>query len=131
MIRINYVYRLWKDLNLVGKLPFIRDRVVECYFWILGEYFKPEYLLGRRMLTKVIALISIIDDIYNVYGTLEELELFTETTERLKLPHLMKIHNLLSLIYYSRCYINSNMKLIHQVYLLYRWDTGATYQLNS
>jgi hypothetical protein len=85
MIVLNYVYRWWKDLNLAGKLPFIRDRVVECYFWILGVYFEPEYLLARRMLTKVIAMISVIDDIYDVYGTLEELELFTEAIERLKL----------------------------------------------
>ena len=62
---------------------------------------------------------------------LKELELFTKAIERLKLPHLMKIHNLLSLIYYSCCYINSNMQLIHQVHLLYRWDIGATNQLNS
>nr|QWQ79565.1 TPS7 [Juglans sigillata] len=33
-------------------------------------------------LTKVIALTSIIDDIYDVYGTLEEIEIFTEAIER-------------------------------------------------
>jgi (-)-germacrene D synthase len=89
MIMLNYIYRWWKECNFSRELPFIRDRVVECYFWILGVYFEPEYLLARRILTKVIAMTSIIDDIYDVYGTLEELELFTEAIERLKLTHFL------------------------------------------
>jgi (-)-germacrene D synthase len=71
--------------------------VIECYFWILGVYFEPEYLLARRMLTKVIAMTSAIDDIYDVYGTLEEIELFTEAVDRLKL-----IHFLILVIYYNK-----------------------------
>ena len=42
-------------------------------------------------MTKVIAMTSVIDDIYDVYGTLEELELFTEAVERfdfIRPPHL-------------------------------------------
>ena len=87
MILLNCIYRWWKALNFSEKLPFIRDRVIECYFWILGVYFEPEYLLARRMLTKVIAMTSAIDDIYDVYGTFEEIELFTEAVDRLKLIH--------------------------------------------
>ena len=76
------VFRWWKNLDFAHKLPFARDRVVECYFWILGVFFEPQFFLARRILTKVIAMTSIIDDIYDVYGTLEELELFTEAVER-------------------------------------------------
>ncbi|KAF5948759.1 hypothetical protein HYC85_014716 [Camellia sinensis] len=72
----------WKDLDIAKKLPFARDRSVECYFWILGIYFEPQYFPTRKILNKVIALTSIIDDIYDSYGTLEELELFTDTVER-------------------------------------------------
>lgn len=35
------------------------------------------------MLTKAIAIITVIDDMYDVYGTLAELELFTDAVERL------------------------------------------------
>ena len=69
-------------MDFARKLPFARDRVVECYFWIVGVYFEPQYSLARKILTKVIAMTSIIDDIYDVYGTLEELELFTEAIDR-------------------------------------------------
>ncbi|KAF3954892.1 hypothetical protein CMV_019820 [Castanea mollissima] len=91
------IARWWKDLNFSRKLPFIRDRVIECYFWILGVYFEPEYCFARRILTKVIAMTSTIDDIYDVYGTLEEVELFTEAVERWdisaidQLPEYMKV----------------------------------------
>ncbi|THG00676.1 hypothetical protein TEA_002058 [Camellia sinensis var. sinensis] len=89
-------FRWWKELDFAKKMPFARDRIVECYFWILGVYFEPQYLLARRMLTKMIALTSIIDDIYDVYGTLEELALFTNAIERWEinaidqLPEYMK-----------------------------------------
>ncbi|XP_040988311.1 (-)-germacrene D synthase-like isoform X2 [Juglans microcarpa x Juglans regia] len=91
------IARWWKDLDFPRKLPFIRDRVVECYFWILGVYFEPQYCFARRMLTKVISMTSVIDDIYDVYGTIEELDLFTEAIERWdmsvvdKLPEYMKM----------------------------------------
>jgi (-)-germacrene D synthase len=48
----------------------------------VAVYFEPQYSLARKILTKVIAMTSIIDDIYDVYGTLEELEPFTEAIER-------------------------------------------------
>ncbi|KAI8552718.1 hypothetical protein RHMOL_Rhmol06G0288600 [Rhododendron molle] len=80
---LSEITRWWKDLDFARKLPFARDRVVECYFWILGVYFEPQYFLARRFLTKVIALTSIMDDIYDVYGTLEELVLFTDAIQSL------------------------------------------------
>ncbi|KAL8045287.1 hypothetical protein ABFX02_08G103600 [Erythranthe guttata] len=70
--------RWWKDLDFANKLPFARDRMVECYFWIVTVYFEPKHHIARRILTKVIALTSIIDDIYDVHGTLDELQLFTD-----------------------------------------------------
>ncbi|KAM7493650.1 hypothetical protein LguiB_028259 [Lonicera macranthoides] len=76
------ITRWWKDLNVAEKLPFARDRIVECYFWILGVYFEPQYFFARRILTKVVSLTTIIDDIYDVYGTIEELILFTNAIQR-------------------------------------------------
>ncbi|KAA8526913.1 hypothetical protein F0562_008858 [Nyssa sinensis] len=91
------ISRWWKDLDFATKLPFVRDRVVEDYFWILGVYYEPQYFLARWILTKVIAMTSVIDDIYDSYGTLEELELFTYAIERCdvscidQLPDYMKL----------------------------------------
>ena len=76
-------FRWWKNLDFATKLPYARDQVVEGYFWMTGVYFEPQYSLARTFLTKVIAIISVIDDTYDAYGVYEELILFTEAIQRL------------------------------------------------
>jgi len=63
-------------------LSFARDRLVENFVWTVGTNFKPDFQYLRKVMTKVNSLITIIDDVYDVYGTLEELELFTEAVDR-------------------------------------------------
>ncbi|KAJ4827207.1 hypothetical protein Tsubulata_016800 [Turnera subulata] len=84
------ITRWWKDLDFARKLSFARDRVVECYFWIVGVYYEPKYSLARKILTKVISMTSIIDDIYDVYGTLDELVVFTEAIDRFDKVYLFE-----------------------------------------
>ncbi|KAG8479372.1 hypothetical protein CXB51_029770 [Gossypium anomalum] len=79
---LSKINRWWKCLDIATNFPFIRDRLVECYFWILGVYFEPHYTTARTFMTKVISLTSILDDIYDAYGTYEELEIFTEAIQR-------------------------------------------------
>lgn len=45
-------------------------------------YFEPQYAFGRNFLTKIITLSSILDDMYDAYATLDELEIFTAAIER-------------------------------------------------
>lgn len=63
-------------------MRFARDRLVESFLWTVGIGFEPQLSYYRRMSTKVNALITIIDDVYDVYGTLDELQLFTNAVER-------------------------------------------------
>ncbi|XP_062223327.1 alpha-terpineol synthase, chloroplastic-like isoform X2 [Phragmites australis] len=78
---VKIVTRWWNGLELQSRLSFARDRVVECYFWIVGVYFEPSFSRGRIILTKVLAIVSILDDTYDVYGTSQECELFTKCVE--------------------------------------------------
>ncbi|XP_062076343.1 alpha-humulene synthase [Humulus lupulus] len=79
---LSEISRWWKESDFVHKFPFARDRIVELYLWILAVYYEPQYSLARNILTKIIALTSIADDIYDAYGTFEELEHLTEAVER-------------------------------------------------
>ncbi|KAL0362769.1 UNVERIFIED_CONTAM: Beta-caryophyllene synthase [Sesamum calycinum] len=81
----------WKDLDFKNKLPFVRDRMVECYFWALGVYFEPQYQVARKILAKVLALGSTVDDIYDVYGTLDELKMFTHAIQRWNIDALEEL----------------------------------------
>ena len=48
----------------------------------MGLVFEPKYSSFRKLLTKVIIMILIIDDVYDVYGSLNELQQFTEAVDR-------------------------------------------------
>nr|CAB3495747.1 unnamed protein product [Digitaria exilis] len=78
---LRIITRWWKDIELQSRLSFARDRIVECYFWVVGVYYEPSYARSRIILTKVLAIVSILDDTYDVYGTSQECELFTKCVE--------------------------------------------------
>ncbi|KMS95949.1 hypothetical protein BVRB_003570 [Beta vulgaris subsp. vulgaris] len=76
--------RWWKDLGLSDNLSFARDRLIECFYWGIGTYpsSKLEHSFCRKSSTKLCKFVTILDDIYDVYGHMHELEHFTNVVER-------------------------------------------------
>ncbi|GAB4827228.1 hypothetical protein Ancab_034115, partial [Ancistrocladus abbreviatus] len=68
--------------DFATKLPYARNRSVECYFWSMAMYFEPHYSLARMFLAKVLLVISILDDTYDAYATFVELQALTNAFER-------------------------------------------------
>ncbi|GJR50629.1 R-linalool synthase QH1, chloroplastic-like protein [Tanacetum coccineum] len=64
------------------KLTFARDLLVENFLWTVGFSYLPHFNRGRRTITKVAAIITTLDDVYDVFGTLDELEKFTDVINR-------------------------------------------------
>ncbi|XP_077250101.1 alpha-terpineol synthase, chloroplastic-like [Tasmannia lanceolata] len=89
--------RWWRNLGLGKHLSFARDRLMESFLWSLGTMAEPDFGPSRKAITKCIQLITTIDDVYDIYGSMEELELFTDVVDRWdvnaleKLPNYMKI----------------------------------------
>ncbi|KAM3714985.1 hypothetical protein ACB098_01G376600 [Castanea mollissima] len=89
--------RWWSNLGVIEKLSFARDRLVESFMCSVAVAFEPKYTCLRKWLTKVISLILIIDDVYDIFGTFEELKQFTNAVNRWdvietqQLPECMKI----------------------------------------
>ena len=63
-------------------LPYARNRIVECYLWAAVIHFEPQYPKGRSIVARVGALYAVIDDTFDAYGTIEELELLATAIER-------------------------------------------------
>ncbi|KAK5795586.1 hypothetical protein PVK06_036855 [Gossypium arboreum] len=93
--------RRWKELGLGERLSFARDRLMENFFWSVGMIITPQDGKGRRIQTKVNALITVIDDVYDVYGTLDELELFTDAVERWDINAIQKLPNYMKICYHA------------------------------
>ncbi|VYS62949.1 unnamed protein product [Arabidopsis thaliana] len=83
----------WNSTGLMKQLDFVRDRITESYFWTIGIFYEPEFKYCRKILTKIFMLIVIMDDIYDIYGTLEELELFTNVVEKWDVNHVERLPN--------------------------------------
>ncbi|KAK1421123.1 hypothetical protein QVD17_23231 [Tagetes erecta] len=94
---LKFTSRWWGGLNWDKKLEFARDRMVESFMWSVGGNHEPQFSVQRRNVTKLITMVNVVDDVYDVYGTLDELERFTEVVRRWDvnavdgLPEYMKI----------------------------------------
>ncbi|KAL3538331.1 hypothetical protein ACH5RR_001697 [Cinchona calisaya] len=98
---LKYTSRWWKSTRLAENLTFARDRLVENFFWTIGVIFDPQHGYCRRMSTKVNALITTIDDIYDVYGTLDELKLFTDAVERWDIEAIDQLPDYMKICYFA------------------------------
>ncbi|KAJ4965854.1 hypothetical protein NE237_017703 [Protea cynaroides] len=87
----------WRDMGLSKHLKFARDQPLKWHIWSMTVLSDPKHSEQRIELTKPISLVYIIDDIFDVYGTLDELILFTEAVNKWeptiidRLPDYMKI----------------------------------------
>ncbi|KAK9217831.1 hypothetical protein WN943_006461 [Citrus x changshan-huyou] len=81
--------------------------------------------VSRRILTITFALISVIDDIYDAYGTLDELELFVDAVERVFGKLMWGINYALNHLpdYMKICFL-ALYNLVNEFtyYVLKQWD---------
>lgn len=61
---------------------FARDQPLKWYICSLAFLTDPDFSEERVDLTKSISFIYLIDDIYDLYGSLQELRLFTKAIQR-------------------------------------------------
>nr|QPL17966.1 terpene synthase [Lathyrus odoratus] len=91
------ICKWWKELGLVDRLGFARDRPAECFLWTVGIFPEPSDSNCRIELTKTVCILLVMDDIFDTYGKFDELVLFTKAIKRWDLdalddlPEYMKI----------------------------------------
>ncbi|KAB1669772.1 hypothetical protein ES319_1Z011900v1 [Gossypium barbadense] len=104
---LRYASTWWKELGLGKRFSFARDRLMENFLWTVGMEIAPEDGKSRIFLTMVYALITVIDDVYDLYGTLDELELLTDVVERWDINAIQRLPDYMK-IYYHALYNSVN-----------------------
>ncbi|GAB2284619.1 hypothetical protein Dimus_019074 [Dionaea muscipula] len=89
----------WADLGIASKLRSFRERVGESYFWGYGVFFEPQYALVRKIGAQSCMLTTVVDDLYDSYGTAEELELLTQAIERWNMEALDLVPDYMKPVY--------------------------------
>jgi (3S)-linalool synthase len=69
------------DLGLAQEIPVVRDQVLKWYMWSMTALQGYSFSRYRVEMTKIISLVYVVDDIFDLVGTLEELSLFTEAVK--------------------------------------------------
>lgn len=78
---LQLISRWWTE-SYLPQVAFYRKRHVELYFWVLTGIFEPEFSSSRFSFTKISTIATVLDDLYDTYGTLEEIRIFTEGVRR-------------------------------------------------
>ena len=82
MTEILYIHmwccRWWMDLGLAQEIPVARDQVLKWYMWPMSILQGSSLSRYRIEITKIISLVYVVDDIFDLVGTLEELSLLTK-----------------------------------------------------
>jgi (3S)-linalool synthase len=65
------------DLGLVHEIPLVRDQVLKWYMWAVAMLQGFSFSQYRVEITKIISFVYVVDDIFDLVGTPEELSLFT------------------------------------------------------
>ncbi|KAL0389337.1 UNVERIFIED_CONTAM: Gamma-cadinene synthase [Sesamum calycinum] len=94
-----YNVKVVERLNLISKLPYVRDRMVESYFWGMAFHFQPQYSYVRIAIGKILPMLTVMDDTYDNYATLEEADLFTEILERWDINEIDRLPDYMKIIY--------------------------------
>ncbi|KAH8966273.1 hypothetical protein BDL97_03G016600 [Sphagnum fallax] len=72
----------WNAKCNFQELKFARQKSVECYFSAAATMFEPEMAKARLVWARCCVLTTVLDDYFDVGGTIEELRLFLEAVKR-------------------------------------------------
>ncbi|CAL5383313.1 unnamed protein product [Camellia sinensis] len=110
----------WKSTGLGNELKYARNQPLKWYLWSMATLTDPSLSEQRVELTKPISLVYIIDDIFDVYGTLEQLILFTEAVNRWELAAVNELPGYMKICF--KVLQDSTNEIAYGVHKKYGWN---------
>uniref|UniRef100_A0A3Q7GIS4 Uncharacterized protein n=1 Tax=Solanum lycopersicum TaxID=4081 RepID=A0A3Q7GIS4_SOLLC len=85
------ISRWWRSLGLAEDLKLLRDQPLKWYAWPMAMITDPIISQQRIEIAKCFSFIYVIDDIFDIYGTVEGLALFTQAINRWELDVMVDL----------------------------------------
>ncbi|KAL7145234.1 hypothetical protein ABFS83_07G067200 [Erythranthe nasuta] len=92
-LNFNYLQNMYKE-----ELSELY-RWIECYMWGVAFHFEPQYSYVRNAVAKAMQMVSILDDTYDNYATLNEAQLFTDVLERWDMNEIGQLPDYMKVVY--------------------------------
>jgi len=113
----------WWTQSDIAQLNFYRKRHVEYYFWGVISTFEPEFSSSRIAFAKLATLMTILDDLYDTHGTLEQLKIFTEGMKRWDLSLVDRLPDYIKITF--EFFLKTSNELIAEVAKTQKRDMSA------
>ncbi|XP_010533841.1 PREDICTED: S-(+)-linalool synthase, chloroplastic-like [Tarenaya hassleriana] len=114
------ILKWWRELGLTGEVRKARDQPLKWHAWTVAVNQDPGLSQLRVAMAKVIPLVYILDDIFDVYGGIDELTIFTQVVERWNYGDLEKLPNHMKVFFKTLDMIT--MEISHKIYKEHGWN---------
>ncbi|XP_054808302.1 (3S,6E)-nerolidol synthase 1-like [Prosopis cineraria] len=121
---IFHISKWWAELGLANELKYARNQPLKWYIWSLACLTDPSFSEERVVLTKPISFIYLIDDIFDIYGTLEELTVFTKAVTRWDIEATEKLPDYMKICF--RALYDVTNEISYKVYLKHGWNPSGS-----
>ncbi|XP_023520215.1 (3S,6E)-nerolidol synthase 1-like, partial [Cucurbita pepo subsp. pepo] len=123
---LNQFTKWWKESDLGRELNFARNQPMKWYIASLSCLTDVCHSEQRIQLAKAIAFVYLIDDIFDVFGTLEELTMFTEVVCRWDLVAAEKLPSCMRICFKSLFVVTNEIS--DQIYQKHGWNPATSLQ---
>nr|WBO38701.1 terpene synthase 30 [Aquilaria agallochum] len=90
----------WTQVKAKYKPGFPREgRLVECYFWAMGAIPEREFSKGRKNLAAYGIIATVLDDMYDIQGSIEDLQKFTHAINLWDIKAVNELPDYMKVIY--------------------------------
>ncbi|CAI9087701.1 OLC1v1021845C3 [Oldenlandia corymbosa var. corymbosa] len=96
---LHHISKWWEDLGMAKELEHARDQPLKWYTWAMAIFNNLSLSNERMALAKTISFIYVIDDIFDLYGDPQDLNLFTQAVKRWELDSIEQLPD-----YMKKCF---------------------------